>query len=136
MHTHVFGCFARNFWNMHTKFCGRSALIICNIEITHWLLFVYAKIDATPISGVSRIDAKLWHRSRGLKIGFASIFVSSHTSTWYVCVLYDKILGFLQNMGAELPVFRILHANPCARKTYPKMAYVLSHCVVHARFWV
>ena len=83
------------------------------------------KIDTAPIFGVSRINAKLWHCSRDLKIGLVSIFSIPHTNGRYVPVLYNKILDCLRNLGAELTLFHILHANPWARKTYPKIAYVL-----------
>ena len=38
-------------------------------------------------------------------------------------------------MGAELPVFHILHTNPCARKTYPKMdMFCSSRTVLHVKY--
>lgn len=94
-------------------------------NIPHVLVFVHKKTDATPISTVSRNNAKLWHCSRHLKIGLASIFLFSHINAWYAPQLHDKILVCLQNMGAELPLFRIFHPNPCAIKTHPKMGCVL-----------
>ena len=103
----------------------RSTIMLTNNAQYHQLVVGHNKIDATPIFAVSRIDAKSQHCSRGLKIGLASIFWCSNTNRWYASLFYSKILDCLRNMGAELPVFRILHANPCARKTYPKMAYVL-----------
>ena len=68
---------------------------------------------------------KLWHWSRGLKIDLVSIFLFSHTNVWYATQLYDKILARLQNMGAQLPLSRIFHPNPCARRTYPILGCVL-----------
>ena len=91
----------------------------------HVLVFAYKKIDVAPIFSVSRNNAKLWHCSRDLKIVLASIFLFSHTNARYTPQLHNKILACLQNMGAELPLFRIFHPNPCARKTPPQMGCVL-----------
>ena len=110
---------------MHTRFCSQYNIIICNMATYHVLVFVHTKIDAAPIFNVSRINAKLWHCSRDLKIGLVSIFLLSHTNAWYAPQLHNKILDCLQNMGAELPLFRIFHPNPCARKTHPQMGCVL-----------
>ena len=66
--------------------------------------------------------------SRDLKIGLASIFVCSNTNRWYAAQLNNKIHDCQRNMGAELPLFRILHTNPCVYKTHAKIAYVfLTH---------
>ena len=37
-------------------------------------------------------------------------------------------------MGVELPVFHVLHANPCARKTYPKMDMFCARTVLHVKY--
>ena len=91
----------------------------------HVLVFVCIKIDAAPIFIVSRINDKLWHCSRDLKIGAISIFLCSNTNRWYAALLHSKILGGLRNIGAELPVFHILHANPCLHRMHPKMWCIL-----------
>ena len=111
--------------SLHTIFCGGFNIVMHNTMLWQVLVFTHTKIDATPISGVSRINAKLWHWSREPKIGLASIFVWSHTNKCYVSQLHTKILACLQNMGAQLPLFRIFHPNPCARRTHPKMGCVL-----------
>ena len=77
------------------------------------------KIDTTPISDVSRIHVKFWHYSRDPKIGVISFFLFSNTNRWYAALLHNLIHDWLRNMGVELPVFRILHANPCLHKTPP-----------------
>ena len=110
---------------MFTVFCGQSNIILCNRLIYHASVFKPEQIDASPISGVSRINAKLWHCSRELKIGLVSIFLCSHTDGWNVPQLHNKILACLRNMGAERPLFRICHPNPCVRKIHPKMGCVL-----------
>ena len=122
---HIIAWFDLNISNFHTIFCGGFNIIICNRIVCHVLVFSYTEMDATPISGVSRINAKLWHWSREPKIGVASIFVWSHTNKCYVSQLHTKILACLQNMGAQLPLFRIFHPNPCARRTHPKMGCIL-----------
>ena len=127
--THICAYFERDFWNLFTVFCGQSNIILCNRLIYHASVFKPEQIDASPISGVSRINAKLWHCSRELKIGLVSIFLCSHTDGWYVPQLHNKILACLRNMGAERPLFRICHPNPCVRKIHPKMGCVLrEHC--------
>ena len=90
------------------------------------------KIDTTPISDVSRIHVKFWHYSRDPKIGVTSFFLFSNTNRWYAALLHNLIHDWLRNMGAELPVFRILHANPCLHKTPPQNGM----CFVSGRFWV
>ena len=92
--------------------------------ITRWCV-ITKKIDAAPVFVVSRINVKLRHCSRDLKIGLASFFVCSHTNGRYTPLLHNKILDCLWNMGAELPLFRIFHANPCMCKTHPKMTCIL-----------
>ena len=83
------------------------------------------KIDTAPIFGVSRINAKLWHCSRALEIGLASIFLFSNTSRWCASLLHSIIHDCLRNMGAEFSIFRILHANSCLHRIHPKMGCVL-----------
>ena len=89
------------------------------------LVFVYKKLDAAPIFGVSGINVKLWHCYRDLKIGAASFFLCSNTNRCYAALLHNKILDGLRNMGAELPLFRISHANPCLHRIHPKMGCIL-----------
>jgi len=83
------------------------------------------KINVTPIFGVSRINDKFCHCSRGLKIGLALFFLCSHTNRWYVALLYNQIPVWLRNMGSKFPVFHFLHANPCLRRIHPKLGSVL-----------
>ena len=91
----------------------------------HVFVFVHIKIDATPIFGVSRINAIFVVLFQRAEIGLASNFLCSHTNKRYEIQLYNKILAYLRNMGAKRPLFRICHPDPCVRKKHPKMGYVL-----------
>ncbi len=117
--------FDRNFRNLCPIFCSRSNIMVYNRAAQHALMFVYTKIDAAPIFGVSRINVQFWHCSRDPKIGLPSIFLLSNTNRWYAAQLHTIIYDCLRNIGAEFPVFHILHANTCSRKIHTKMECVL-----------
>ncbi len=122
---YIFACGEPILWTSLPIFCGRSTMVFCNRAGYHLLVFVHKKIDVAPIFGVSRINVQFWHCSGDLKIGLPSIFLFSNTNKWYAAQLGNIIHDCLRNMGAELPVFRIFHANPCLRKIHPKMGCVL-----------
>ena len=125
VHKHNFHYFGNNFWSLVPKLWGRTSIMICKQAAYRLLVCECKKIDVAPIFGVSRINAKLWHCSRALEIGLASIFLFSNTSRWCASLLHSIIHDCLRNMGAEFPIFRILHANPCLNRMHPKMGCVL-----------
>ena len=119
MRTHIFACNESVLWSSLPIFCGQSQIVIYNRATYHSLVFVHKKIDASPIFGVSRINGQFMHCSRDGKIGLFSIFLHSNTNRWYSAQLHNKMPDCLRNMGVELPLFRIFHANTCWRKTHP-----------------
>ena len=124
-HKEQFWLLCGQLWGFVHRVSGTWSYALMSNEYAIVLVCEQTKINVTPIFGVSRINDKFCHCSRGLKIGLALFFLCSHTNRWYVALLHNQIPVWLRNMGSKFPVFHFLHVNPCLRRMHPKLGSVL-----------
>ena len=131
---HVFPCSERNFRNLCTVFCGQSNMLTKNRTTQVMLVQNPQKIDTAPIFGVSRINAKLWHCSRDLKIGLVSIF-RSHTPTGdmspYYIIKYQTVCE-IWALNSHYFIFCMQTRERA--KHIPKQHMFCAHTVLDAKY--
>ena len=113
---HGFTCKIRNNGNSAPIFRSQSGILLCNRAPYHLLMCEHKKIDGKPISRSLKQCQNLTLILETPKTGAASIFLCSHTSICYGCLLHIIILDWQQNMVRKFHKLRSNHADMCVRQ--------------------